>query len=169
MNIVHLIIIVILIALVIYRFPKQLSPACKYVNLGRGLPAEDMDVLLSRIEWANNFPNRTDYYTRFLLVGIIASFMSGLVAFERMPSAKIFLSMTFIIFACLIILNNFFTHHSDKFNNSYIQDNIRYIRKKLRLRRVNNLDNTTVSELTLSRHRNFSFATNLNGRMSNSK
>lgn len=159
MNIIHLIIIGILLLVVIYRIPKQLGPECKYVNTGRGLSSENISTLLSRIEWANNFPSRTDYYTRFLLLGIVVSFMIGLVIFEGMPPTKIFLSMIFIIFTCSIVLNNYFIYHSDKFNNSYIQDNIRYIRKKLKSKRTKNLNDTKTNEITLSKHRNFSFST----------
>jgi hypothetical protein len=127
--------IYIIIAFLLYFIKDQLGPSNKYSILGKGDKKESVQTLLSRIEWTNT--NKTPLLARNVLLCVLLAIFS---------KAGTGLTLFMLFFILISGFDTYFTHHSTKFANAFVKENIGYIRKKMKLRRTINLKPNVIDD-----------------------
>lgn len=107
-----------------------------------GNKKESIKILLDRIEWANHHQGRHPKLGRLAFLAIIIAFFTSIIYLEEMCPLNMIQS-TIIIWVILVTSNTFFTFHADKFSSYYIDENLKYIRRKLRVK--SNVDKLTIN------------------------
>ena len=108
----------------------------KYQYKGRGDQNENIDVLLSRIDWlAKNSVNTSLYTISYITsYGIMLAVIFILYAHSKyfLSPWEIILTLFSSFIVCFSILN-LFQFHTDRFPNYYIRKNIDYISKNFNI------------------------------------
>lgn len=131
----HTCIIIIILFFCIYNIcSTQLGSSTENVMKTYGTSKDDIKTLLDRIEWGNHYQGRLDLKVRYGLYAIIIGYLMNIIYQSKFNSIYMLQSIM-IIWMTLIGLNSFFSHHSDKFVNSHIDENLNWIRQKLQLKR----------------------------------
>lgn len=105
-----------------------------------GTKNESIQVLLDRIDWANNHNNRIDYSVRYLLYALIISLFANIIYQENEYNCIHILQCTLVVWIVLMRANTFFYYHADMFSNNFANENIKHLRKKLKVKsNINNL------------------------------
>lgn len=142
--ILFLIIYGICALLVVLIFGYGIKTVTKEYGTNKDLKAhgnkkESLMTLLDRIEWANHHQGRHPKLGRLAFFAVIISFFTSIIYLGEMCPLNMMQSII-VIWVILVTGNTFFTFHSDKFSSYYIDENLKHVRRKLRLKsRVDNL------------------------------
>jgi hypothetical protein len=107
-----------------------------YQYKGRGEKNERVEILLSRIDWlAKNSSNKSLYTTSYIIsYAIMLAVSVILYAYSNYIVSPweliLFLFSSFIITFSIL---NLFSFHTDRYNDYYIRENIRYISNQLQI------------------------------------
>jgi hypothetical protein len=104
-------------------------------NKAYGDVDETIDILISRIDWANHYKARSNLQLRFILYSFIISFIVLSVIDNRLPNVFSYLTAVMIIFIFLRSFNYYFDYHMEKFPHYAIERNLCLLRKKLKIKR----------------------------------
>lgn len=114
---------------------------------GYGLPNEKVSKLLDRIVWSNHHIGRYPRYLRALFYAIVIGFVTNIVVTEKVDP-KILIENIFVVWIVVVMLNSYFTFHSDKYNSYFIDNNIRHIRKKLGIPNIEKVETLDINDTT---------------------
>ena len=130
MNLIYLVIIILTIFSLL-KIVIVTSPKAKIFQKGYSKKSETIETLLDRIEYNNNYKGRINLYYRFFLQAIIIVLISSIIIINKIPKGITLLQLVFIIWIILVLYNNFFEYHADKFPSYAIKKNLKHIREKL--------------------------------------
>ena len=104
-----------------------------YQYKGRGERNENIDILLSRIDWLAKNANNTSFYTVAYLISyaILLAVIFVVYAYSRRLTSP--WEMILILFSSYIVtfsILNLFQFHTDKYPQYYIRKNLDYIAKR---------------------------------------
>ena len=125
--------ILIILGVCLYKIKDQLGPSSDGVMKGYGKRDENILILLDRIQWVNHYPARRNIIARYGLYSIIISFIMSIL-YESKLHTQTLIQSIIIIWILLLCAYSFFEHHSDKFSSYYIDNNLKHIRRKLKLK-----------------------------------
>ncbi len=131
----YYIIILIILFYSIKTISKNTTPINKLIDRSYPENNDSISILLDRIEWTNHYPGRIQYIFRFIIYSIIISLINSIIIYNKLPDGKIFIQLMLGIFIVLLTLNSFFSHHADKFASYSIEKNVKFLRKKLGVKR----------------------------------
>lgn len=109
----------------------------KYQYKGRGCKCEDIDVLLSRIDWlAKNSENKLVYRISYCIAYVISI---GLLVFLYVSDCYLlnvwnYAMVLIISFIVAFSITNLLDFHGSRYPNYYIRENCHLISKKLKTR-----------------------------------
>ena len=144
MNIYRCIIIFLFIISIYKTFRHQVG--IDNLSKGFGKYKESTSVLLDRIQWSNHYNDRKNISMKMLFFSIIINFFTYIIyisPYEYNISNTIknyeidyclMLQGIIVVWLILMCFNSYFLHHADKFDSYFIDKNINYIRKKLKLK-----------------------------------
>ena len=125
-------ILIVLFVLSLYIAGKQLGISQPDVRKCYGNKTDNVATLLDRIQWANHHVDRVNFKARFLLFAIIIAFFTSII-FEKQVNTKNMFISTIIIWIVLLTTNTFFRFHADQFADYFIDNNLKQLRKKLKV------------------------------------
>ena len=109
----------------------------KYQYKGRGCEDEDINILLSRIDWlAKNADNKPLYYTAYIIsFAIILAILVIFYATQKyILNAWEIMLVIFSTFIVTFSIMNLFDFHTDRYPSFYIRENIEYISNKYKIK-----------------------------------
>jgi hypothetical protein len=113
-----------------------MSPENKYINKSYGNINESIQTILDRTEFASHYNGRLNIETKYFFYSLILSFITSTIhTKDVLPSPKTYIQCVFTLWLVLLSFHKFFQHHSEKFGNYAINQNIKILRKKLNLKR----------------------------------
>lgn len=118
---------------------KAYSPESEYFNKGYGNKDDEIDVLLSRIGWANRYKRRIGFFARYLFYSLLIVFMLFVVCLNRVAKPQEYISGVFLCVFILVAFHQYTQHHCEKFGHYAIDRNIKILRKKLGVKQVKDL------------------------------
>lgn len=142
--ILFIVIYIICAILVVLIFGYGIKTVTKECGTDKDLKAhgnkkDSLMILLDRIEWANHHHGRHPKLGRIAFISVIIGFFTSIVYLGEMCPLNMLQSII-VIWVILVTSNTFFTFHADKFSSYYIDENLKHIRRKLKLKsRVNKL------------------------------
>lgn len=142
---IYLVILLFLFIISLYFTGKQLGVVRPSIQKCYGDKTDTIASLLDRIQWSNHDVNRTNFKGRFLLIALLISFFASVIFENNMNTKNIFLC-TFVTWIVLILSREFFYFHADQFSHYFIDDNLKKVRKKLKLEE-------NVKELQIHNHK----------------
>lgn len=126
--------VIILIVCICYVYLKRLSGS-KVWTRAYGDKQEDIETLLNRIQWANNFRSQLRIPLRHLFISLIISLCVLTLMCDGAPSIPDYVRTVFVMFVLLQAFYNFSQFHCEKFPHYAIDRNVRLIRKRCGIRR----------------------------------
>lgn len=101
-----------------------------------GAKQESNEILFSRIYHANRFHERKDTLYRYLAISIVIMLILSYIINRSMIDPKIFIQCVIVVWIVLKSTNHYYFHHSDKFPNYAIENNLEIIRKRLKIKHL---------------------------------
>lgn len=134
-NIIGYIIIGIVVILIGKKYKSQMGPNSQSLNKGYGKRSDNIKTLLKRIEWVNRYKGRCNYPIRFIIYAVILSILVSILIYDKkLPPITTFIQMVLVLWVALLSLQLYFDHHVDKYAHYYIDKNLKYITKRLKLK-----------------------------------
>lgn len=127
-------ILIVLIVVLIFYYCKKYSGIAVY-SKGYGHPKDTVETLFDRMEWANHYKGRDAIFLRHFLYSLVITFVVLSVLENRLPSIQKYFQGVFLVFLMLQTFYNYFQYHAEKFAHFSIEDNIKLLRKKLKLKK----------------------------------
>mgnify|MGYP001393568393 CR=1 FL=1 len=140
----YIAILVVLIALCIYKVQPELGPKTQTLRMSKGTMKDSVATLLSRIQHGNKIPYSISYPYRYILIGIVLSFFMSLIWIGDITLDKVFIRSILVCFTFLLAFHNYFETHSDRFHSVYIDENVKFLRKKLKVKPVSELSSPVI-------------------------
>lgn len=151
------IIIIVLLGISLYMIgTKQLGYKHPDYMKGYGSRKESVKVLLDRIEWANNHRNRIDYNIRYLFYAIVIALFANIIYQEKEFNCFHILQCTLVVWIVLLRAHTFFYYHADMFSNNFANQNIKHLRKKLKVK--SNINNLSIPDKPKNKNTKFFYS-----------
>jgi hypothetical protein len=126
---------ILLFAYAISQLRKNLGAENQYSQLTHGKPNEGVDVLLERIDYANNINGKIHFQAWIFVQSTIITFVITHYLYNGFCGIDKFLAIVLIITAVLSAARNYYEHHICRFNHYFTDQNIKNIREQLGIRR----------------------------------
>lgn len=130
----YIVVLVVLLAVCIYKVQPELEPKTETLRMSKGTLKDSVSTLLSRIQHGNKIPYSISYPYRYGFIGIVLSFFMSLIWTGDIRVNKVFIRSIIVCFTFLLAFHNYFETHSDRFHSVYIDQNIKFLRKKLKVK-----------------------------------
>lgn len=130
-NILLYILIIIILFVSIMLGSKSCTPYSPDFNRGYGSRKDDVETLLNRTEWANNYKGRLYFVFRHIFYSIVITFIILCMVYNTLPPPMIFLQCAFVNFILLHAFHNYIQYHCEKFSHYAIDRNLKIVRQKL--------------------------------------
>ena len=135
----------VLLVLVIYavvHVRKNYGPHNDFTQLVHGTKDESVETLLQRLDYANNMNGKIHFRAWILLQSIVVTFFLSYYVYNSFCGVQTFLVIVILVMVVLLGTHTFYEHHINRFNHYFTDQNIKNIRKKLRLKTVQLIPNT---------------------------
>jgi hypothetical protein len=130
---IYTIIILCILSYSLFMIFRYNTGSCvNIIAKGYGVKDDSIETLLDRIQYSNHYPAKRLIKHRYALYSVIIAFLTSIVYSPKLDSRNMLQAMI-IIWLILICCHSFFNHHSDKFTSYFIDNNIKYIREKLKI------------------------------------
>lgn len=138
----------------IWRLTRDIGLHSPNVTLGLGRGKESVNTLFSRLDWINGYKNRREMIPRLVLISLILSFIILIVLFDRIPSGTTMAKTFLVVFTVLFSSLNYFEHHADRYEDSFREELLSLLKKKLKVKREEIFLNKLEKE-DITKHLNF--------------
>jgi len=130
--------LVVLISLVVYariEICKYYDPNSRYAPLTHGKKTDDVATLLERVSYANNINGKINHKAWCVFSALVVTFFATYYLYDGFCGLDKYVTTCVLVAFLLMMLHNFYDFHVVKFVHFATDENIKTIRKKLKLSR----------------------------------